>query len=97
MNANTIAKKTHGPLARFLRFFSFFSFLGHPLIGWLLLSVLVLIAVMLMNFSETLLENHLKYLNLRNEFDRNLLESQHQIREELENIRKSLAGTGEFR
>ncbi len=94
MNANTIAKKPHGPLVRFLRFF---RFLGHPVIGWLLLSVLVLIAVMLMNFSETLVENDLKYLNLRNEFDRNLLESQHQIREELENIRKSLAGTGEFR
>ena len=94
MNANTIAKKPHEPLARFLRFF---RFLGHPLIGWLLLSVLVLISGLLMDLSNTLLELHLEHVERRVEFDRSLLESQHQIKEELENIRKSLAGTGEFR
>lgn len=91
MNANTDEKKAHGPLVRIFRA------LGHPVIGWLLFSVLAFIAVLLMNLSETLMEQNLEYLQGRNRFDRSLLESQHQIREELENIRKSLPGSGESR
>ncbi len=61
--------------------------------GWLLLSVLGALTVVLMNMNNMLLEQDLKYMQLRNEFDRNLLESQHQIREELMNIHNSLSGT----
>ena len=91
MNANTNERKTHGPVVRFFRA------LGHPVIGWLLLSALAAIGMLLMNVNNMLIEQDLKYLKLRNEFDRNLLESQHQIREELQDIRKSLSGTGESR
>lgn len=61
--------------------------------GWLLLSVLGALTVVLMNMNNMLLEQDLKYMQLRNEFDRNLLESQHQVREELMNIHNSLSGT----
>ena len=91
MNANTTEKRIHGPLVRIFRA------LGHPVIGWLLLSALTVITVLLMNMNNMLVEQDLKYMQLRNEFDRNLLESQHQIREELMNIHKSLPGTGDSR
>ena len=87
MNANTTEKKTHRPLVRIIRA------LGHPVIGWLLLACLGTIVVVFMNLNEMLMEENLKYMQLRNEFDRNLLESQHQIREELMNIHNSLSGT----